>query len=168
MSEKQKKAGLGFPVRKRRRRASKLVPVPADGHYWFRPYIPLRGGAYPPKWLIAHVRDGKVQPQGWNCWLEPTCDYLRDALWGPRIIPPLTGEVIAAALTQKGRAAPENIRSRKAEQPDPPALDSTGLLVLAEGIVRAFVEESGESWPPYQRHPRWLAELGRVWRIKNP
>src|SRR5437763_1395272 len=87
-------------------------PALADGWYWYRNFIPLRGGGYNHEWRIARVEAGRVQPIGMKP-LDPGCRYLQHALWH-RLEPPPQDAPSRTALALEQAGSRQNRKNRRA------------------------------------------------------
>ncbi len=143
---------------RKKRQPSHRPPALADGWWWYRNFIPLRGGAHNYEWRIARVEGGKVKPFGMTAFLEPDHRYLRHALWhGPIEPPPLDPPAEAAlALDRTGRR-PKQAEERGDGSNEGP--ESEKLLAVARRITTAFVETSGDLRAVYAEAPDKLEEV---------
>lgn len=127
-----------------------------DGHYWFRNFLDLRGGGHVDEWRMAEVVGGKVRQIGVAAEWEQDCEYLRHAIWVRAEPPPVEGSDSGAVRVDTG--VRRGNRIARANGDDERRLTQR-ILVLAEGIVDAFVETHDSTAVYYDRHPEKRTEL---------
>lgn len=148
--------------KKRRSAGRTLLP---DGFYWLRNFISLRGGGHVDEWKVAEIVGGKVRLIGVTTEWEQGCDYLRNAIWVRVEPPPSVAGGTSAIRTgsEPGRDDPVG----RADGDGDHRLTQRSLIV-AEGIVDAFIETHHSTAAYYARHPKErtevVAEIARLIR----
>ncbi len=138
-----------------KRRAAERAVLP-DGYYWYRNFINLDGGGHVDEWKMARIVGGKFRQIGVTAEWEQDCEYLWNALW-VRVEPPHVegGDSrdvqVATGVRPSRRAAPDNCDDEQRLR--------QRILILAEGIVEAFIETHDSTIVYYARIPEKRTEL---------